>query len=259
MSIRRKAERQQRQLKTYFMKDYNKYKNVSKAMRQDPKLIQCLEDLAKFQNINYIVETGTYNGLGSTTMIAKAFEKSSSLKKFFTIEINYPDYKKAKKNLSHFSFVNCLYGCSVNLTEALDFVSHDNAILNHEAYPDIYIDHSSDPVGFYTYELTGGWDKARGNIFKRLLRKQPQSELLKKLLNRYLEYTLLVVLDSAGGVGQMEFSLVSSIMKDHPHFLLLDDIHHLKHFRSYGEIKSNKKYKILGLSTEDRWVIAQYM
>jgi hypothetical protein len=241
------------------MKDYAKCKNASKSMTNDPRLIECLEDLANTRMINYIVETGTFDGLGSSTMIANAFEKSPTLKKFFTIEISYSDYKKAKKNLSHFLFVDCLYGCSVNRDEAIDFVLHDNAILNHEAYPDIYIDFASDPTRFYLHELKAGWDTSKKNMISRLLRRWPQSELLKKLLVKYAEHKLLIVLDSAGGIGQMEFKLVSNIMKDRPHFLLLDDINHLKHFRSYEEIKSNEKYKILGISTENRWLIAQYL
>ena len=60
------------------MKEYGDYKYTSVSMNKDQDLIKSLTNLAEQNNIDYIIETGTHRGLGSTTMLGNAFRNSSN-------------------------------------------------------------------------------------------------------------------------------------------------------------------------------------
>jgi hypothetical protein len=237
-------------------------------MNKDVDLINSLNDLAKNNTIKYIIETGTHRGLGSTTMLANAFKGSSSLIRLNTIEIDYTNFSMAKKNLSHFSFINCCYGCSLDLNEAIAYVKKDEAILNHEKYPEIFIDNAKDPINFYVKELEGRLNESSNNIIKQFLKKilypsknstiKPQYNLLPKLIKDFSNEEMLIVLDSAGGVGHMEFQITDELMKNKNYYILLDDTHHLKHFRGYDIIINRGDFSIINTSEKNGWVLAYH-
>jgi hypothetical protein len=237
-------------------------------MNKDVDLVNSLNDLAKKNIIKYIIETGTHRGLGSTTMLGNAFKSSSNLVSLNTIEIDYTNFSVAKKNLSHFSFINCCYGCSLDLNEAIAYVKKDEAILNHEKYPEIFIDNANDPINFYVNELEGKLNESSDSIIKKFLKKlllpsknskiNPQYNLLPKLIKEFYKDEMLIVLDSAGGVGHMEFQITDELMKNKAYYLLLDDTHHLKHFRGYEIIKNRGDFSILNASDKNGWVLAYH-
>jgi hypothetical protein len=237
-------------------------------MNKDVDLIDSLNDLAKKNIIKYIIETGTHRGLGSTTMLGNAFKNSSSLVSLNTIEIDYTNFSVAKKNLGHFSFINCCYGCSLDLNEAIAYVKKDEAILYHEKYPKIFIDNAKDPINFYVNELEGKLNESSDSIIKKFLKKllrpsknskiKPQYNLLPKLIKEFYNDEMLIVLDSAGGVGHMEFQITDELMKNKAYYLLLDDTHHLKHFRGYDIIKNRGDFSILNASDKNGWVLAYH-
>ena len=250
------------------MKEYGDYKYTSVSMNKDQDLIKSLANLAEQNNIDYIIETGTHRGLGSTTMLGNAFRNSTSLKSLYTIEIDYSNFSTAKKNLSHFNFVNCLYGCSLDLNDAIEYVKKDEAILHHENYPDVFIDNAKDPINFYVNELEGRLNEGSNNIIKQFLKKllrpsrdsntEPKYNLLPDLIKELSNKNLLIVLDSAGGVGHMEFQITDELMKDKNYYLLLDDTHHLKHFRGLDIIKNRGDFTIINSSDKNGWVLAQH-
>ena len=237
-------------------------------MNKDVVLINSLNNLAKKNIIKYIIETGTHRGLGSTTMLGNAFKNSSTLVSLNTIEIDYTNFSVAKKNLSHFSFINCCYGCSLDLNEAITYVKKDEAILYHEKYPEIFIDNAKDPINFYVNELEGKLNESSDSIIKKFLKKllrpsknskiNPQYNLLPKLIKEFYNDEMLIVLDSAGGVGHMEFQITDELMKNKAYYLLLDDTHHLKHFRGYDIIKNRGDFSILNASDKNGWVLAYH-
>ena len=237
-------------------------------MNKDVVLINSLNNLAKKNIIKYIIETGTHRGLGSTTMLGNAFKNSSTLVSLNTIEIDYTNFSVAKKNLSHYSFINCCYGCSLDLNEAITYVKKDEAILYHEKYPEIFIDNAKDPINFYVNELEGKLNESSDSIIKKFLKKllrpsknskiNPQYNLLPKLIKEFYNDEMLIVLDSAGGVGHMEFQITDELMKNKAYYLLLDDTHHLKHFRGYDIIKNRGDFSILNASDKNGWVLAYH-
>jgi hypothetical protein len=184
------------------MKLYNSHPNPSIEMVKDEPFLLALP----YHDI--MIESGTFIGTGSTTMLA-----SLSPKKLVTIEADFLNFEKAVTNLAGFPFVTPYWGLSVKKDEALEFIAQNN----YEG--DFYVD-SEDPVAFYTNEV-------ETPCFKE--------DLLRHFLNQYKDSNPLILLDSAGGIGFLEYSVVREIMGSRPHTLVLDDIHHVKHYRSFEE------------------------
>lgn len=246
------------------MKLYSAAPRANISMSKDAQLRQLLTELCESLPVTHILETGTHVGLGSTTFIAEIFTKRSFVpEKFVTIEASYSNWRKAKRNLRKFRFVEPLWGLSTARHEALDFIKHDPAILNHHNHEDIFIDEVGDPITFYSTEICGNLDGGMRNPMKRLRRLVDKrfyagEDLLAKWLRVFRSYTPLVVLDSAGGVGYLEFKTVQRLMMARPYFLLLDDIRHLKHFRSYRDVHSSPAFKVIGENQEAGWLLAKY-
>ena len=225
-----------------------------------------LDDLFRTEQVTCIFESGTFDGSGSTTTLATAVQKSGKeVNTFVTAEVDYRLFKKAKKNLAPFPFVIPLWGMTVNFDEAKAFIEKDEAINNHHRYPDIFIDDVVDPKGFYLNELSGQLSKhhLRQSFKSRLsaLFERRTETFTEDLFQKYLpgmaSGKTLVLLDSAGGVGYLEFNKVKNIMGDKTYFLVLDDIHHLKHFRSYRDLKTDSSFRILHENKAQGWVMAK--
>src|ERR1035437_1581571 len=211
-------------------------------MSSDSQLKDALKGLSN-EKINIIIETGTYIGTGSSRIISESFIKSKSIEVFYTIEINYNNFLQAKRNLKNYKFVRCLYGSSLLLSEAINFIRNDDAILNHKNYENIFIDDTNDPISFYTREMEGLLNENKKTLGSLFLKKK--ENLLPNLILNNIDKSLFIVLDSAGGVGYLEFLNTYNLLKEKTFYILLDDIHHLKHFRSYRDIQYNKKFSIL--------------
>ena len=248
------------------MKKYGDYERASISMSKDQEFIDAINDLFRTQKITHILESGTFVGTGSTTTLANAIIKNElPVKSFRTVEVDFKIYKKAKKNLAPFSFVTPTWGMTIKLEEALDFIESDEAINNHHSYPEIFIDNIEDPKSFYKNELSGQLSKHhfRQNLGQRIIStlKQNQEtfeeEVFEKYLNPIKAENPLILLDSAGGIGFLEFQTVLKIMDGNPFWLILDDIHHLKHFRSYQQVKQDPQFEILAENAADGWVIAR--
>lgn len=241
-------------------------------MSDDQEFKLILLQLFKHSNINVVIESGTFRGLGSTATMANAIlESGSKFPEFYTIEADEKIHKEAVENLRQYPFVTALCGLSVSYSEALQFIMHDQAIINHQIHPDIYIDDIHQPQLFYTKELQGKiskmlgekttwWTKIKNRIplkFKKSYRGK--QNVLLNLLEQYKRDKPLILLDSAGGIGYLEFQKVRQVMGDNPYYLVLDDIHHLKHFRSYALIKEEDKFKITSVNEERGWLICEYL
>ena len=237
-------------------------------MSDDPELKHLLRKTISENKIEGVVETGTYDGLGSTTTVAEAFHASDVTPKFFyTCDINLSKFKRARKNLTPYPFVNCLWGRSVKLDEAVEFMHGDEMLNHHEKYPDLFIDGVEDPVSFYLDELKRGFMFRKWAVgyylkmsFYRLfgIAKYQGEDLLRRLLASHGEARTLVVLDSAGGIGFLEFKVVTEMMKNRRYWLLLDDIMHIKHYRSFEQIKADPSFRLLGHNASRAWALAQH-
>lgn len=249
------------------MKDYSSYAKGSISMSKDTLFIDTVESIINMYDISYIVESGTYMGTGSTRTIADILVKNKkAIKKFYTIEVDNTFFRKAKKNLKKYSFVEPIWGISVDPEEAIKFVNTDEAIVHHEKYPEVFIDTLNNPVEFYTNEIRGQfsrtslkpnlWDK----IFKQkgLAQEKFRTNVFNELLPKIKNNNPIILLDSAGGIGLLEFNTVMKYMSNDEFIIILDDIHHLKHFRSLAYIENSPNFTIINKSIQDGWVIANY-
>jgi len=234
------------------------------SMQGSDELRLLLRETLSRQRISHVLETGTYRGLGSTKFVAESFPASSPPEVFVTIEVNWVSWREAKRNLRRFPFVTPVWGRTVAGKTALQFLDSDDALGNPDRYPDVIIDNTTDPLRFYRNEILGGLEgvhKGRRQrirwLFDRVF-SYAGEHLLEKYLVRFQTKSPLIIMDSAGGIGFLEFSILQRVMQRHSYLLLLDDINHIKHFRSYEHIRKDRQFSILGLDESRGWLLAKH-
>jgi len=170
--------------------------------------------------IESIVETGSYDGLGSSLMLA------SFGIPFDTMECHAMNFVAAKVNLSRYSNATVHHAYSLDLTSMLEFIDSDEWTNRPEEMERLGVkfDHS-DPRWYYRNELIDVVTVPR------------EEGLLMKLIENGKKQ--LVFLDSSGGTGLMEFKAFMSLK---PEFLerkvlMLDDVGHIKHYRSVKSLE----------------------
>jgi len=204
---------------------------------------KAVDSLIKKGNIEEIIETGTFNGLGSTTIFAKTKIKTIS------VDCSYKCYSEAKHNLKHYKNVELYYGTSLPVDEMVKFIDQDDIYDSDEVKShSLIVDYASNGIekikDLYKQEVIGSCscDSTCSNGME---------DLLIKLIDN--DRRQLVFLDSAGGVGYLEFKKFMSLDKDRlkNKILLLDDISHVKHYRSVLWLEKNG-YKVV-LSEDERF------
>jgi hypothetical protein len=167
---------------------------------------EAVKQIIETYEIDEIVETGTYNGLGSTRIFAE------TKKYVFTIECNYNNFVSATQNLSAFDNVCVIHGFSLNKQDTIKW------LLNEEFDGSVKTD-SDYPKTFYMREISQMVAvESALEIFAKNDRKQ------------------LVFLDSAGGIGHLEFLTFMEFNAKNK-ILMLDDIDHIKHKKSVEMLK----------------------
>ena len=248
------------------MKLFGAEAHASMDMAADPVLREELSALIRRYGIDVAIETGTFLGLGSTRFVAEAFLAVAPPKCFVTIEVNFANWCRAKANLRSYPFVDCRWGLSVPLDSGLDFLAHDDMLLNHRRYPDIYIDNIDNPVLAYSRELHGEALEleraplaAAGSdlVFNGKDFLYDGEDLLARLLAAHADHKPLIVLDSAGGIGWLEFHIVMEQMRQKGFALLLDDTHHIKHYRSLQHIRGASAFRTIAAGPS--WVLATHL
>jgi hypothetical protein len=244
------------------MKLYCDYPHASISMHEDTELRQLLQNVIREKKFTHVLESGTYLGLGSTRFVAEAFPIESPPKLFVTLEASWKNWRQAKTNLARFPFCRPVWGLTVKRDEALKFVYDDEFLKNHQKYEDVFIDDLTDPVAFYANELSGrlgqagsqpGWREKLDRIFR-----WAGEDLLRRYLVQFHNQSPLIILDSAGGIGFLEFSTLLKTMGASPYTVLLDDVHHIKHFRSREHIRKDPAFRIIGSDDVHGWLLAQH-
>jgi predicted O-methyltransferase YrrM len=218
------------------MKLYSESNHANIQMNFDKKFRDVLLKLLLNNQVQVVVESGTYLGLGSTSYIADIIKLAELDKKisFYTIESNKLFFNQAVKNLKKYDFVYPILGQSIDLNQAIKFLENDEFLLQHNKFDDVFID-SFDPVRNYLKELKGG---GVIKFFQNFFYKKKQN-LIKVITENNKDKSILIVLDSAGGIGWFEFNEVIRTMEGKPFLLILDDTNHVKHFRSRNYILEN--------------------
>jgi ADP-heptose:LPS heptosyltransferase/Flp pilus assembly protein TadD len=174
-------------------------------MVSDPEFLPRIRDLVRVHGIEEIVETGTYLGTGSTRVFAETGLPVVS------IECNRTFHESAVSNLKAYPNVTLLHGYSLSRAAMAEFVANDRFDGKRIG---LLRDVDADARSFYLREIDQG---------------PLAEELLAKSLN---DRRQLLFLDSAGGVGWLEFKAVLSRPRKSPVLLVFDDVNHVKHYRS---------------------------
>ena len=251
------------------MKLYADYQYASISMSKDTDFVNAVNDVFRQYPVQHVIECGTFVGTGSTVVLAEAIKNTgrlSSLRSFYTLEVDYYFFRQAKKNLKRYPFIKPVWGMSVTKKEALAFIQNDEVLKNHQAIEDVFIDDVKDPVSFYTNEINGNLsdvnDDEKKNAPKRFDWQKPfflfREGFLEKTIPKIKTGFPLFLLDSAGGIGWLEFQKAVQLVGQNPYIVVLDDTHHLKHFRSLQYIKQNNNFTILASNQQHGWVIAHH-
>jgi len=193
-----------------------------------------LSHLVAFHRMEKVLETGTFTGNGSTKCLSDALEMVGPSSLLWTIEINHrylkiaQDFCKGKANI-----VYCL-GSSVpkNLVPTVEdtklwiesnLAENPKIRVDYKGSPEKYVEESSGQ--YVIYDLLG-------------------------LLIPKIKYDL-ILLDSAGHIGFVEFSYLMTIL-NYPTFIALDDINHIKHWKTSQQIFSDKRFEVI-FKTDERY------
>ena len=216
-------------------------------VRNTQRLVAALSRAIGSFQPKVVVETGTYLGTGSTKAILAAFgERRPDV--FYTLEVSKKFHDHARRNLATFPFVRCLWGLSVYRQEALGFVENDRLLKDPDPELDIFVDFLPDPVAGYLNEIRGGLGDESDL-------KAPEG-ILATLLERHKRDRPLICLDSAGGIGWLEFREVLRLQDGYPFLLFLDDINHVKHYRSKLFVEREPEFSVLDSDLNEGWMIA---
>ncbi len=186
-----------------------------------------------------IIETGTYHGTGTTTIIAQTL-KCLNIEgpKFYSIEVNPENHKKAKSNLAEsglLKYVSLLNGVSVPRSILPDQTEIIKTTVNSIEYDDIFVDHKeNERVQLYFNETNF---------------PEVPEDLLGKTLKEFDYRPDFVLLDSAGHMGFIEFQYLLSQIKGNC-IIALDDIYHIKHHKSFRFMQTDPRFNILVSSKE---------
>jgi hypothetical protein len=205
-----------------------------------------------------VIETGTYLGTGSTRMIAEAFAPDIP-EKFYTIEISSRCCEIARRNLAHLEFVEVVRGLSVDRQQAENFIRNDSFLWEAKRHG-IEVEQPKDPVGFYLNEIRrreNGAGAHEDECYPDPVKVAPDN-LLARLLPQYRDRQPLIALDSAGGIGWLEFQEVLRLQAGFPFVLFLDDINHVKHYRSLKYVESCPEFYMIDCNVSHGWMLAAY-
>ena len=181
-----------------------------------------------------IIESGTYIGTGTTTIIASAIKRYAIEDAvFYTIEVNPGHHQRAKRNLEEndlLGYVLPLHGLSVPRFLLPTFDEIEQRCVKDVDSTKLYVDHPLD-VRAQRYFGETNFDGV-------------PEDLLGTCLKEFAGRPDFVLLDSGGHMGHIEFNYLVSKLKG-PCFIALDDVLHVKHHKSYLQMQKDPRFEIL--------------
>jgi ADP-heptose:LPS heptosyltransferase/glycosyltransferase involved in cell wall biosynthesis/predicted O-methyltransferase YrrM len=184
-----------------------------------------------------IIETGTYLGTGTTTIIATSLDALGiDDAVFYTIEVNPEHYARAKAHFAANNMnVQALHGLSLLRSMLPDRDEIARRTITHVDYDGIFVDHKEDNRVELYYSETDF--------------PQAEDDLLYKCLERFDFRPDFVLLDSGGHIGSIEFDYLIENLQGEC-YIALDDIYHTKHHRSFQRIQSDPRFEVITASKE---------
>lgn len=171
-----------------------------------------------------VIETGTYLGLGTTKAVLKGMRQHGMEFEFISIEVNPEHHRQAVANNVGVQGVKFWNGLSIgkpHLPVDTTFNVPDFVIVDHEP-------------------------SVRNKMYRKEVDFNVEDELLKKAIEHFNGEPELIILDSAGHIGLIEFKYLMKLLPNHEFWLVLDDIGHVKHYESMQLVRSDpEKFTIV--------------
>lgn len=185
-----------------------------------------------------LIETGTYMGTGTTPIIASSLQKLRiDDAEFYTIEVNPDYYQQALENLARDKHSNVLVlnGISVprNLLPSPEEI--EDMTVNNVEFDDIYVDHQEHERTKLYFDETN---------FSNV-----PDDLIGRCLKKFDYCPDFVLLDSGGHMGNIEFNYLIERLKGEC-YIALDDIYHIKHHKSFLQVKEDPRFELIYYSKE---------
>lgn len=220
------------------------YRIAGRLSAKDLTLIETQSQFARsigdlFSRIrpSRIVETGTYFGTGTTTIIASTLrDLGIDDARFVSIEVNPRHLQRARANLEKAGLsVELLHGLTVPRALLPSRQTIEQELVQNVIAPGLFVDHE---------EL----DRARLYFSETDFPGLPD-DLLGQVLRQFDYRPDFVLLDSGGHVGYVEFRYLIEQLRG-PCYLALDDIYHVKHHRSFGDVRTDRRFEVVAASEE---------
>jgi hypothetical protein len=215
---------------------------LTMSIEQDSDFALNLRLTFQYKRPRKVIETGTYLGMGTTTLIARALEviwESPDREgiQFHTIELDPDSHESAKCNLANFNAIKFWNGLSVPraLLPCLQEIK-ERCVDNLPAH--IAADHPPHERAFKYYVETSHAQK-----------HGVPDDLLGHALEQCHNSPDFVLLDSGGHIGLVEFEYLISRLGG-PCTIMLDDVFHIKHYTSLNKMLHDPRFEIRCLSHE---------
>lgn len=196
---------------------------VREGMTSSGAFNKALETIVANNGLTKIIETGTYLGEGTTRAILNGLQSHGKPFKFFSIEVNPNNYRQAVMNIGKVDGVYLLNGLSISKNDLPKQIQFTD-------YPEWVVVDYQEAVRVKSYTTEVSY-----NV---------KDECLYDCLKAFDGEPELVVLDSAGHIGLLEFEEMMKYIRG-AFFLALDDINHVKHYRTVQKIKDDDRFKIV--------------
>ena len=204
----------------------------------ESQFARCVRELFTRIRPTKIIETGTYWGTGTTTIIAAALRDLglSDEARFISIEVNPKNLQRAQVNLAKAGLnVELINGLSVPRKMLPSPEQIDRDLVQNVLADSLVVDHEEpDRVRLYMGETD----------FPGV-----PDDMLGAALARFDFRPDFVLLDSGGHMGFVEFGYLIDQLKG-PCHIALDDIYHVKHYRSFQQIKQDARFRVVAASEE---------
>ncbi|HUI65521.1 MAG TPA: glycosyltransferase, partial [Bacteroidota bacterium] len=204
------------------------------SVQTDSAFAQTIRSLIARIRPKRLVETGTFQGTGTTAVIAAALrDLGLTDARFYSIEVNPGLHQLARRNLEKaglLSYVRLMNGLSVPRRLLPDREDIERRTVLETESKGLYVDH---PL-----------DKRVESYFRETDFPDVAEDLLGRVLEVFDCKPEFVLLDSGGHMGNIEFNYLIERLKG-TCFLMLDDIFHVKHHRSFTQLSADPRFEVL--------------
>ena len=204
------------------------------AVRTESAFARAIDLLFSKVRPRKIIESGTFLGTGTTTIIATAIvQYGIEDAVFYTIEVNPAIHRQAKLNLEQrdlLRYVLPLNGLSVPRSLLPTYQEIEQRCIHDVEAQGLYVDHDLNVRAQLYFSETNHTDVP--------------DDLLGKCLKKFDDRPDFLLLDSGGHMGLIEFNYVIDRLKG-PCYIALDDTCHVKHYKSFLQMQKDPRFEIL--------------